>query len=122
MKSHLDDDKPIFQQICEMIEEDILDEEICEDDKIPSTNEIASFYRINPATAAKGIQALVDKSIIYKRRGIGMFVEEGAKQKLIEERKREFMKNYLQPLIHEAKRLQVNKKEIISYLEKEEDI
>ncbi|WP_416149045.1 GntR family transcriptional regulator [Salipaludibacillus sp. HK11] len=122
MKSHLDDDKPIFQQICEMMEEDILDEEIREGDKIPSTNEIANFYRINPATAGKGIQSLVDKSIIYKRRGIGMFVEEGAKQKLIEERKQEFMKNYVQPLIHEAKRLQVNKKEIISYLEKEEEI
>jgi len=122
MKSHLDDDRPIFQQICEMMEEDILDEELREGDKIPSTNEIASFYRINPATAAKGIQSLVDKGIIYKRRGIGMFVEEGAKQKLIEERKQEFMKNYVQPLIHEAKRLKVNKNEVISYLEKEEDI
>ncbi|PYZ92430.1 GntR family transcriptional regulator [Salipaludibacillus keqinensis] len=121
MKSQLDDDKPIFQQICVMIEEDILDNQIHEEEKIPSTNELAKFYRINPATAAKGIQTLVDKEIIYKRRGIGMFVQKGAKEKLIEERKQTFMKNYVEPLLHEAKRLRVGKEEIISYMEREDD-
>ncbi|ADU29265.1 GntR family transcriptional regulator [Evansella cellulosilytica] len=119
MKRKLADDRPIFHQIRDMIEEEILDGTIEEGDKIPSTNELASFYKINPATAAKGIQALVDKEIIFKRRGIGMFVADGAKERLVKERKQQFKQQFIQPLLYEAKRLQLSKKEVLALFEEE---
>lgn len=120
MKTKLDSDRPIFHQIRDMIEESILDGDLKEGEKVPSTNELATFYKINPATAAKGIQALVDKNIIFKRRGIGMFVSEGAKQQLIEERKTDFLNEFIEPLLHEAKRLNLSKQELIQFIEKGE--
>ncbi|MDG5786277.1 GntR family transcriptional regulator [Evansella sp. AB-P1] len=120
MKSNLDESRPIFLQISEMIEENILDGEFHEGDKVPSTNELASFYKINPATAAKGIQVLVDKEIIFKRRGIGMFVNEGAKEKLINERKIQFRDHFIKPMLYEAKRLEMTKEDIIKFFMEED--
>ncbi|MFA9559213.1 GntR family transcriptional regulator [Evansella sp. AB-rgal1] len=120
MISKLNEDRPIFQQISDMIKDNILDDALKEGDKIPSTNELASFYKINPATAQKGIQLLVDKGIIFKRRGIGMFVQEAAKVKLIEERKSEFKEQYINPLLHEAKRLELSKDDILRFFKEEE--
>ena len=71
----------------------------------PSTNELAAFYRINPATAAKGVNMLVDKGVLYKRRGIGMFVAPGARERLLEERRTAFADRYLDPLLAEARKL-----------------
>ncbi|MBE3558523.1 MAG: GntR family transcriptional regulator [Ktedonobacteraceae bacterium] len=70
----IDDSRPIFVQIAERIENDIINGEIPEETQVPSTNQFASFYHINPATAAKGINLLVDQGILYKKRGLGMFV------------------------------------------------
>ena len=63
-----------------MIENDILRDVLLEDERVPSTNELAKLYAINPSTAAKGINILVDAGILYKKRGIGMFVSDGAKE------------------------------------------
>ena len=78
--------RAIFQQIAEYVEDSIIDGSLTEEAKAPSTNELAAFYRINPATAAKGVSLLVDKRILYKRRGIGMFVATGARTRLLAER------------------------------------
>ena len=78
----IDDSKPIFMQIAELIENDIISGVLAEEAQVPSTNEFAAFYRINPATAAKGINRLVEDGLLYKKRGIGMFVTEGAPQRL----------------------------------------
>ena len=74
----LDEGAPIFVQIAERLSEEIADGSLAEGERVPSTNELAAFYRINPATAAKGISMLTDDGLVEKRRGIGMFVAAGA--------------------------------------------
>ncbi|WP_330602633.1 GntR family transcriptional regulator [Agathobacter sp.] len=73
-----------------MIENDILRDVLLEDERVPSTNELAKLYAINPSTAAKGINILVDAGILYKKRGIGMFVSDGAKEVIRRKRKARF--------------------------------
>ncbi len=73
-----------------MIENDILRDVLLEDERVPSTNELAKLYAINPSTAAKGINILVDAGILYKKRGIGMFVSDGAKEVIRTKRKGRF--------------------------------
>lgn len=101
----MDESKPLFVQIAEQVEDAIVDGSFPEGGKAPSTNELAAFHRINPATAAKGINMLVDKGILYKRRGIGMFVSENARDVLLAERREVFADRYVQPLIIEARKL-----------------
>ena len=103
----IDDSRPIFQQIAERVEGDILDHILKEESQVPSTNEFASFYRINPATAAKGINLLVDEGILYKRRGIGMFVAPGAREAVLKKRRELFYEQYIRPLTTEARRLEI---------------
>lgn len=105
MKQLIDDGRPIFLQILERIEDDIIEGGLAEESQIPSTNQFAAFYKINPATAAKGVNLLVDEGILYKRRGIGMFVAEGAREKIINKRREQFFKQYVITMIHEAKKL-----------------
>ena len=99
----MDDSKPIFQQVADRISSDILAGTYGEEEQVPSTNEIALFHRINPATAGKGINTLVSRGILYKRRGIGMFVATGARQILLRERRDRFVNDYVDPLVTEAR-------------------
>ena len=93
MKIDFDDERPIFLQIAENIEDAILSGAFPEETQIPSTTEISVTYKINPATALKGMNMLVDTGIIYKKRGVGMFVSEGAANRLMEKRKDQFCQN-----------------------------
>jgi Predicted transcriptional regulators len=117
----LDENKPIFQQIAEKIENDIVEGTLKEDEQVPSVNQFALHYRINPATAAKGVNVLVDRGVLYKRRGIGMFVAQGARKRLIEERKERFYEDFVVKLVSEARKLGITKQEIIDMLRKEVD-
>lgn len=101
----MDDGRPLFVQIAERIENDIVDGTLAEEGQAPSTNELAAFLRINPATAAKGVGLLVDEGILYKRRGIGMFVADGARASILARRREQFADTYLDPLIAEAGRI-----------------
>ena len=101
----MDESRPIFLQIAEAIENDIIAGALAEETQVPSTNEFAAFYRINPATALKGVNLLVDDGILYKKRGIGMFVATGARALLLERRREEFAQQYLAPLMAEAQKL-----------------
>jgi GntR family transcriptional regulator len=101
----IEEGKAIFLQIAESVEDSVLDGSLAEESQAPSTNELAAFYRINPATAAKGINMLVDKGVLYKRRGIGMFVATGAREVLLAERRASFPDRYLDPLLAEARAL-----------------
>lgn len=101
----IDDGRPLFVQIAESIEDAILDGSLAEGDRAPSTNELASFHRINPATAAKGVSMLVDKGIVQKRRGVGMFVADGAREVLLGERRAVFADRFIEPLLLEARSL-----------------
>lgn len=101
----MDDSRPLFLQIAEQIENDIIVGALAEETQVPSTNEFAAFHRINPATAGKGVNLLVDDGVLYKKRGIGMFVAEGAPARLIEKRRTQFRDQYVAPLLAEAAKL-----------------
>ncbi|MGM0924406.1 MAG: GntR family transcriptional regulator [Bacillota bacterium] len=118
MNPFLDTDRPIFQQIAEQIEDDIINGMVQEGERIPSTNEFAAHYQINPATAAKGINQLVEKGILFKKRGIGMFVAEGAKRKLVQKRKEQFYEAFILPLKSEAAKLNISVNDLKEMLEK----
>ena len=115
----IDDSKPIFVQIAEMIASDIVDGILAEEAQVPSTNEFAAYHRINPATAAKGVNRLVDDGILYKKRGIGMFVATGARAVLVGRRREEFYEQFLQPLAHEARKLGIDGAQLADMLARE---
>lgn len=111
-------EKPIYIQLSEGIEDSILSGAFAEETQIPSTTEISVTYKINPATALKGINILVDEGIIYKKRGVGMFVSEGAAEKISLKRKQSFFDSYINTLIQEAKKLGISEKEIVKMIER----
>lgn len=111
-------DKPIFIQIAEGIEDGILTGAFPEESQIPSITEFSVNYKINPATALKGINLLLDENIIYKKRGVGMFVAEGAVQKLRKKRQDQFYTNYISSLIDEARRLGISSEDVIAMIER----
>lgn len=116
MKLDFNNDKSIYLQIAESIEDDILKDAMEEESQIPSTNQIALIFSINPATAGKGINILVDEGILYKKRGIGMFVNKGAKEIIMKKRKGSFFDNYIISLLDEAKKIGISKEELISMI------
>ena len=116
MNELLSQNKSIYLQVSEMIETDILRGILLEEERVPSTNELAKLYTINPATAAKGINLLVDEGIVYKKRGIGMFVAEGAKEHIIEKRKDAFYENYVKGLLEEAKSLGISSEQLVEMI------
>ena len=105
MQGSLIDQSMIYLQIAQMLEDDILRGVYHEEEQVPSTNELARAFRINPATAAKGINLLVSDGVLYKRRGIGMFVSPGAGQKVTEKRQAAFYDSYVRPLVREGRSL-----------------
>ena len=114
-----DDSRPIFHQLAERIEDDILRGVYAVDEQVPSTNELAAHVRINPATAGKALNLLVDRGILAKRRGIGMFVAEGARELIAAERQRGFREHYVAPLLAEADKLGLGAQDIIRLIQRE---
>ncbi|NIH72622.1 DNA-binding transcriptional regulator YhcF (GntR family) [Auritidibacter ignavus] len=110
------DGRPLFVQIAEQIEGSVMDGSLAEGERAPSTNELATFHRINPATAAKGINLLVGRGILIKRRGVGMFVAEGAAERLREERRQSFADHYLTPMLAEARHIGLSVENVIELL------
>lgn len=109
----IDDGKPLFLQIAERVEDAIIDGSLAEDQQAPSTNELAAFHRINPATAAKGVNMLVDKGVLSKRRGIGMFVAPGARELLLAERRSAFADRFVAPLLVEAHKIGLSPDDLV---------
>ncbi|MBW7456253.1 GntR family transcriptional regulator [Paenibacillus sepulcri] len=114
----IDDSRPIFVQIAERIEDDIIEGVLPEESQVLSTNQFAAFYQINPATAAKGVNMLVDDGILYKKRGIGMFVAEGARAKVIEKRKEQFFEEFVVTMVREAKKLGITAEQLTDMIRK----
>ncbi|KAA6436274.1 GntR family transcriptional regulator [Agrococcus sediminis] len=115
----LDDSKPLFVAVAEQIEDGILDGTYAEDGPVPSTNELAAFLRINPATAGKGLGLLVDAEVLIKRRGIGMFVAPGAREALRQRRRLAFEDQYIAPLLREAEQLGISPDDLARMITKE---
>lgn len=112
MSKAFHDKKPIFLQIKEKLADQIVNDQLKEHDQIPSTTQLVHFYKVNHMTASKGINLLVEEEIIYKKRGVGMFVAEGAKEKLLQQRKEAFADEFVIPMIEEANKLGLSEKEI----------
>jgi GntR family transcriptional regulator len=110
----LDEGTPLFAQIAERLAEEIADGGLAEGERVPSMNELAAFYRINPATAAKGLNVLADDGLLEKRRGIGMFVASGARKRLLAQRRDQFAARYVEPLLAEAARLGIGADELVA--------
>lgn len=114
------DERPIFLQVADGLEDEILSGVLSEEDQIPSITEFSVNYKINPATALKGINLLVQEGIIYKKRGLGMFVAQGAKEKLTEKRQKSFYDSYILPIKAEAKRLGISQDKLIDLIKRGE--
>ena len=112
------DDRPIFIQIAQGIEDGIISGVFTQESQVPSTTEISTSYKVHPATVLKGMNLLVDEGILYKKRGIGMFVAEGATNKLREKRKKQFFSRYITQLVSEANKLDLKKEDIIHMIER----
>jgi GntR family transcriptional regulator len=109
----LDDRAPLFSQIAQRLADEIAEGELAEGERAPSTNELAAYYRINPATAAKGVNVLIDEGLLEKRRGVGMFVAAGARERLLENRRRRFAERYISPMVAEASRLGIDTEALV---------
>lgn len=117
----LNSDKSIYLQIAEIVENQILTESLKPGDQAPSTNEFAKVYEINPATARKGLNILVDEGVLFKKRGLGMFVEEDARRKILKKRQTMFLNEKLPEIFEEAKRLEISKTDLIKYIDQREE-
>jgi GntR family transcriptional regulator len=109
-------EKPIFLQLAEAVEDNILKGIFAEETQVPSTNEVAVTLKVNPATVNRGVNLLVDEGIIYKKRGLGMFVSTGARQKILSRRREAFYQNFLLPLLEEASNIGLSRQDVIGML------
>lgn len=116
--NNLDNNKPIYLQIREKIEDQIATGLLKEGDQAPSTNQLVNFYKVNHVTVSKGVNQLVDEGILFKKRGVGMFVAEGAKEKLVQQRKEKFIEDHLIKLVEEANILGITEDELIDLIKR----
>ncbi|GAA0915063.1 GntR family transcriptional regulator [Nonomuraea longicatena] len=114
-----DDRSPIYRQIADRIRTEVLNESLGADEQVMSTNQYAAFYRINPATAAKAFQQLVDEGVLYKKRGIGMFVSPDARDRLRTGRREKFFSDVVAPMVAEAKAIGISLDEIVARIQEE---
>ena len=112
---------PIYQQIANEIEDMILNGELTEEAQAPSMNQLADYYKINPATARKGLELLATENILYKKRGIGMFISHGAVDRIIQMRRQAFLQDFVVKLLEEGKKLGFTKAEVVALIEKSEE-
>ena len=117
-------DDLLYRRIAKTLEDGILSGAYRDGDPVPSTNQFARLYAINPATAARGVNELVEAGILYKKRGLGMYVCEGAREKLLEARRKQFERETLKTFLQEAGRLNISRETLVQWIEdyREEDI
>jgi GntR family transcriptional regulator len=115
-----DDRSPIYRQIAERIVAEILDGQLPPDGQVMSTNQYAAFYRINPATVAKGFQELVDQGVLYKKRGIGMFVSPDAPERLRARHRDQFFSDVVDPMVERARLLGIPLDDVVDHIRRKE--
>mgnify|MGYP003429877978 FL=1 len=109
---------PIYMQIAEWLENEILADRLVADGKVYSQYQLAEMFNINPATAGKGLSILLENDILYKKRGLGMFVVEGAKSKILATRRTHTLTQRVEEIVQEARRLAVSDEELIERIKK----
>ncbi len=121
-QSGFDYKAPLFAQIAQRLSEQIAEGQLAEGERAPSSSDLAAFHRINPATAAKGLNVLIDEGLLEKRRGLGMFVAPGARKRLLDTRREQFSARYVVPMIAEAARLGLDLDEVVSLIRHSADV
>lgn len=111
-----DNNTPIYAQIASLIEDEILLGHLKENERVYSTNELSALYEVNPATAGKGLNLLIDEGILYKKRGVGMFVDKDAKKNIQKKRSQAFMESFFSAFVAEAIRLGIDKETLIEMI------
>ena len=111
---------PLYVQIADQIRADVLSGALSAEEQVMSTTQYATTFRINPATAAKAFTELVDEGVLYKRRGIGMFVAPGARERLLEQRRATFFADVVEPMLEQARVLGITTDEIVQRLTERE--
>lgn len=117
MQFDFSSDIPLFTQVAEQIEGSILSGVFEEESQIPSTTEVSIMFKINPATVLKGMNILVDEGLLYKKRGIGMFVTEDAKERIVAKRRTAFYETYVVSLLGEAKKLGIKREQLFEMID-----
>ena len=118
MHFEFDQSAPIYQQLADQMEEMIFSGLFPEGQQVPSTTQLSQELHINPATVLKGMNLLVDHHLLEKKRGLGMFVTKGAKERIMEKRKEGFYQNYVVSLIKEATKLQITEDHLLSLIQR----
>lgn len=118
MEFNFSGEKPLFQQVADQIAEGIFNGAYLEGEQIPSTTEISKSYQINPATVLKGMNLLVERQLIEKKRGIGMFVLPGAQERVRSARKEEFLNKEVLEVVPEAKKLGITAEQLKQLIER----
>ena len=118
MHFEFDQSAPIYQQLADQMEEMIFSGLFPEGQQVPSTTQLSQELHINPATVLKGMNLLVDHHLLEKKRGLGMFVKKGAKERIMEKRKEGFYQNYVVRLIKEATKLQITEDHLLSLIQR----
>ena len=121
MYPHFNDTEPLYLQIAQWLEDKIVTGQLRTDEQIPSTTELSQILKINPATVRKGVSLLVDKGLVYKKRGMGMYVAENANQNVRDDRRVKFYDDYIAPLLAEAERLGLTSRDLIEMLKGEDE-
>lgn len=111
-----DGPEPIYVQIAEQLRRQVLEGALRDGDQVMSTTQYATTYRINPATAAKAFTQLVEEDVLYKQRGVGMFVAEGARDRLREQRRGAFFTDHVDAMLAEARALGVSPDDLVGYI------
>lgn len=117
MRLDFESETPIYIQIAEELEDGVLSGAFPEETQVPSTTELSVTYKINPATVLKGMNLLVEEQILYKRRGLGMFVQAGACGRILAKRRRSFYESYVVNLLEEAAKLGISREELVRLIE-----
>jgi GntR family transcriptional regulator len=113
-----DDRTPIYRQIAAQVKADVVNGTLDGDDQVMSTNQYAAYYRINPATVAKAFQQLVDEQVLYKKRGIGMFVSPTARDALRAQRRETFFSDLVDPMVAEAEAVGIPLDEVVARIQR----
>lgn len=118
MNFHFDQSGPLYQQLADQLEEMIFTGLYQEGEQVPSTTQLSQELHINPATVLKGMNQLVDRQLLEKKRGLGMFVAAGAQEKIMEIRKEDFYHDYVQSLVAEARKLNINEEHLMTLIKR----
>ena len=113
-----DERTPIYRQIAAQVKADVVSGALDGDEQVMSTNQYAAYYRINPATVAKAFQQLVDEQVLYKKRGIGMFVSPTARDALRAQRRETFFSDLVDPMVAEAEAVGIPLDEVVARIQR----